>query len=333
MSKITLEDIARDAGYAVSTVSRVLNGSTKISTETKNKVFESASRLEYPIQKKVNGHSGTEVLNIGLVISGFHKGEFYSSFYKGFTEAAEQNNIMLSMVCIDRPKIPFLRMINRLSKLNDGLILFTPEFDRGDYLQLLENLPASYPIVSNGVIENPVFSTITFDSYSGGYITAKYFHEKGYKTFGMIKGPLDKAESRYRYNGFNDFISQTPTMQLSWEFLGDFSFDSGSSAFEAFLDLKEKPRAIFACNDAMCHAFMEAATKEGYRFPEDIAIIGFDDLPICRHHQPTISSISTPYEKLGQQTLDTIKNTILNEKAQNGMLSLLPVSLIERESS
>lgn len=333
MKKITLKEIAEDTGYSISTVSRVLTGSQKISGYAKEKIFKSATKLNYPVNKNINSSLNGHILKIALLISGFHKGEFYASFYKGFTEAAETDNIILSIVCIDQPKSTFIEVANRLCDTNDGLILFTPEFNRDDYLKLHKKLPSGFPIVSNGLIENPVFSTITFDSYSGGHLSAEYFHKNDYLSCGIIKGPQYKTEARYRYNGFRDYITQHTDMKLLWEFDGDYSFDSGTAAFNEFKEFKEKPRAIFASNDAMCHGFLETATKEGYNFPEDVAIIGFDDLPICLHHQPTISSISTPYHELGQLTFEMIKRIMSKSDNQNGMLSLLPVTLAERKSS
>src|SRR5699024_97244 len=279
MKKVTLKDIARDTGYSISTVSRVLNGSQKISTSTRDKIFESVDKLNYSSSLGSNGYTQTKLLHIVLAVSGFHTGEFYASYFKGFTEAAEQYNILLSIICLYGAKENFIKRAEMLSKTNDGLILYTPEYSRSDYLNLQERLPSSFPVVSNGLIESPVFSTLTFDSYSGGHLAAEHFKQKAYTTCGVIKGPIQKVEARYRYNGFADYVKQQQNRRINWEFQGDFSFETGIKAFEAYKNTAQKPRAIFSCNDAMSHGFMEAATKEGYTFPGDIAIIGFDDLP------------------------------------------------------
>lgn len=333
MGKITLEDIAEDSGYSISTVSRALNGSEKISNETKEKVFESAANLEYPTHKLSNGKAAPQFMDIALIVSGFHVGEFYASFYDGFINAVEEKNIILSMVSPRKSGNAFFSFVKKVAENNDGIILYTPELNRRDYLQLKEELPSHYPIVSNGLIENPVFPTISFDGYSGGFLAANHFFNKGYSSCGLIRGPVEKAEARNRSHGFQDFISQHNNMNLNWEFYGDFSFESGLEAFSSFQEAVNKPRAIFSCNDAMCHAFMEAATQAGYIFPDDIAIVGFDDLPICQRHKPTISSISTPYQKLGRSTIKAIIENIGKMVEQESLLSLLPVNLVNRESS
>lgn len=333
--KVTLKDIAEETGYSISTVSRVLNGSDKISAKTRRAIVHSARRLNYPIYHNLNGGNNIETLKIVLIISGHYLGEFYTSFFNGINNAAEEHNIRLSLININKP---FPELIKRLKELSrnqqaDGLILFTPELSKQDYQRLQEGLPDQYPVISNGLIENPVFTTVSFDGYSGGYLGAEHFLKRGYKTCGIIQGPFQKAESRYRANGFRDYVLQAPGQEIVWEYNGDFTYAAGAKAFYSFQRAEKKPRAIFACSDAMCHGFMEEALVNGHQFPDDIAIIGFDDLPICERHRPKISSVHTNYKKLGSVTMEAMREIISNPKQQKGVLSLVPVELKVRESS
>lgn len=332
--KITLKDIAEDTGYSISTVSRVLSGSKKISNRARSKIIDSARRLNYPHFNNSKTHHSPGLLNVFLVVTGFHKGEFYASFFHGFNQAAENNNVQLSMISLNKSLNEICTTVHDLSHQNfDGLILFAPEFEKSDYLKISNSIPEGYPIVSNGLIETPVFSTVSFDGYSGGYLVAEHFNQKNYQQCGIIRGPLSKAEACYRANGFNDYIAQTPNMEMVWQYHGDFTFESGIHAFNSFSALENKPEAIFACNDSMCHAFMETALQEGYTFPDDIAIVGYDDLPICTRHRPTISSIHTDYNQLGEVAMGRLRETILKPEQGRGVLSLVPVTLKSRESS
>ena len=332
--KVTLKDIAEETGYSISTVSRVLNGSGKMSTKARRQIVQSAKKLNYPIYHTANGDSAVDLIQVCLVVSGHHVGEFYASFFHGINRAAEENNVMLSLISINRPFSKLVGTLKRLaSNSYDGIILFTPELTRNDYETIREKLPDGYPVISNGLIENPVFTTITFDGYSGGFLAGEHFKRRGYTTCGIIRGPFEKAESRYRANGFRDFIQQSAGMKVVWDYHGDFTFESGLKAYDSFEELEHQPRAIFACNDVMCHGFMEAALVNGHSFPEDIAIIGYDDLPICRRHRPTISSVHTSYEQLGTVTVQTLHEIITDPGQQKGVLSLVPVELNVRESS
>lgn len=332
--KVTLKDIAEDTGYSISTVSRVLNGSDKISTKTRREIYQSAKKLKYPVYRSLNGDTLIDTLHVSLILTGFHIGEFYASFYHGFNTAARKHNVQLSLTSLQCPFEQSLARIKDLSNSkNDGLIIFAPEFKRKEYQKIYEVLPENYPVVSNGLIENPIFTTVTFDGYSGGYLAAEHFKNKGYKSCGIIRGTFDKIEARYRSNGFRDYIFQASEMELSWDYQGDFTFESGRKAFNDFQKQENKPRAIFASNDAMCHAFIEEALMHDYEVPGDIAVVGYDDLPICERHRPTISSIHTSYEKLGEVTMEKLKELLSKPKQEKGVLSLVPVTLKARNSS
>ncbi len=332
--KVTLKDIADDTGYSVSTVSRVLSGSEKISINTKEEVLECARKLNYLPPKARNSQVSKNVLNIALIASGFHAGEFYVAFYNGLNKAATDDNMHLFLLGIQEPKKQLPDIVKEIALSQfDGAILFVPEFVREDYEQLKEALPGQFPVISNALIEDPVFTTITFDGYSGGYLAARHFDKRDYHNVGIIKGPLERSESRYRVNGYRDYISQHDKMNLTWTFQGDFTYESGARAFQAFDRLDDKPRAIFASNDDMCDGFMETAKGKSYNFPEDIATIGYDDLTVCKHNHPTISSIKTDFKELGTATMKLLREKLANPNMKTGMLSFVPVSVVERESS
>lgn len=332
--KVTLKDIAADTGYSISTISRVLNGSEKISKKTRREVYQSAKKLKYPIYRSINGEKLVDTLNVSLVLTRYHIGEFYASFYDGFNEAAQDHDIRLSLVSLRSGFKDSLKRIKDLAtKGNDGLILFAHEFTVPNYRRILDVIPENYPVVSNALIENPVFSTVTFDGYSGGFLAAQEFSKKGYSKCGIIHGAFEAIEARYRSNGFRDYVLQSKDMELVWNYDGDFSFESGKEAFRDFQRQDKKPRAIFASNDAMCHSFMEEALMHGYEVPDDIAFIGYDDLPICERHRPAISSVHTDYQRLGEITMNKLKELLSSPKQERGLLSLVPVTLKVRESS
>lgn len=332
--KVTLKDIAEETGYSISTVSRVLNGSDKISKKARREIYQTAKRLKYPIYRTLNGEKIVDSLKIFFVVTGFHIGEFYASMFNGLNNAAEKHNAQLSMISMQKSFDEMLQAIKELSKEKyEGMIIFAPEFHKENYEKLKEALPDDFPIVSNALIENPTVSTVTFDSYSGGFLAGEHFRNQKYSKCGIIKGPFKKAEARYRSNGYRDYIFQAPDMELCWEYQGDFTFESGIEAFKSFEKAENKPRCIFASNDVMGHGFLEEALKNNYNVPKDLALIGYDDLPICTRHRPTISSIHTDYETLGMVTMEKMKEILTNPDQQEGVLSLVPVNLEVRESS
>lgn len=330
--KVTLKDIANDTGFAISTISRVLRGSDKISIKTQKKVLSSAEKLGYKIIGNGN-HNQKGKINVALVASGFHEGEFYSSYFHGLNKASAQNNVHLFLNAILNYKENLPKFLTDLaSNYYDGIVLFVPELSRSDYEAIAESLPDEYPIISNSLIENPIFPTVTFDSYSGGFLAAQKFQEKGYKKLGIILGPPERSESRFRKNGFLDYVSQTEDLQCIWIAKGDYTYDSGISAFRKFHEDNIKPEAIFASNDTMAQAFLMMAKDNGYSIPDDIAIIGYDDLPYNKYTHPRLSSIRTDYEKLGNTTIKALLERISKTEISSGLLSFVPVTVSEKES-
>ncbi len=331
--KVTLKDIAKETGYSISTISRVLSNVGKISTKAREEILQAAQRLNYPSSRIAGYEIHKKHLNVAL-ITDFHEGEFYASYYYGIDRAAANENVQLSLLNVSDPKNNIKKFMGDLlsDKYYDCAILFIPELLRKDYEDLMDVIPDSFPVVSNALIENSIFSTITFDGYSGGHQAARLFYKFGYRKVGIVKGPARKAESRFRYNGFKDYIDGKPDMDLAWEFQGDFEFNSGVQSFHDMVESGSAPDAVFICNDLMATAFVDTALVNNVMVPYDIAVLGYDDLPMCRHNNPTISSVRTDFQQLGFATIQALKNRFSGNGQQHGILSLIPVSIMERES-
>lgn len=177
--------------------------------------------------------------------------------------------------------------------------------------------------------------TVTFDNYRGGHLVASHFEELGRRKLGIIQGPANKSEAMLRKNGYIDYINLTDCLDLVWEFNGDYSFEMGKEAYEQYKQSSNKPDAIFCSNDSMAIGFVHNAIRDGLHIPDDLAIAGYDDLPICDLYTPTITSVHTPYELLGKKALELILDRLQqkNDERHTGYTSLVPVSISVREST
>lgn len=330
--KVKLKDIADNTGYSISTVSRVLNGSYEIGKEARQKILKSADELQYPVNK-AKLIPDRKTLQYAL-ITDFHPGEFYASYFYGINKAAKNEGVRLMLISVEDPHKDVSNLITDLSpKSLDGAIIFTPELNHQEHDKIRELMDPDIPIVSHSLLHNPSIHTITFDGYTAGHLVADHFEQKGYNEVAIIKGPFSKAETRFRYNGFRDYIQQSSQLDMVAEFEGDFNFEGGKEAFESFQKLDRKPRAIFASNDLMAHGFMVHAKYFGYHFPDDIALIGYDDLPMCEHNYPKISSVRTDFKSLGLSTFQKLKDMITGSNQHQGKLNLISVDLIERDTT
>lgn len=335
MEKTTLKDIAEDTGLSISTVSRALSQTGKISRENEKIVFESAQRLNYPLASSRTPLELRETINIALVTRHF-TGEFYASLFSGFDESTLNSKVRMNLISINFASSPLTQILTELDRNNfDAAVIFLPEFKAADYSNLLEATKGDFPLVSIAPIANPVMDTVAFDNYRGGYLVANHFEEMGYRKLGIIQGPVKQSEAMLRKNGFIDYIHASDTLELTWQHNGDYSFQHGKDAYDAFRELDDKPEAIFCSNDGMTLGFMHNAIRDGIHIPNDVAVAGFDDLPTCELYTPTITSVRTPYDLLGKKTIELITERLENpnETLHSGYTSLVPVSLSVRESS
>lgn len=335
MIKATLQDIANNTGLSISTVSRILRGESKTSSQNVALTIKTAQEINYPINSRIlnSKYSYKKKIQVALITS-FYPDEFYSTFFYEFNVAASDLNINLSLHVFNPDRGSLAEFVTELSYNSiDSAILFLPTLQEKDYEKVIEEGPKDFTLVSVAPLFNPILDTITFDSYRGGFIVAQHFFEKGYSDVGIITGPINKNESLLRKNGFLDCINQKDDLTLTWQFEGDYSLNSGKHAFEAYIKLQNKPRAIFSSNDYMCLGFLEQAAKNGVKVPEDVAIAGYDDLPICNYVHPAITSIHTDYKILAKKTFGILKENMETTSTYNGVLSVIPVSLSERKTT
>ncbi|MCC5942402.1 MAG: LacI family DNA-binding transcriptional regulator [Balneolaceae bacterium] len=335
LEKVTLKHIANDTGLSISTVSRALSQTGKISKENERKVFESAHRLNYPLATVRTPVELRKSINIALVTK-HYTGEFYASLYEGFDQSTVNTKASMSLTSVSHTSSPVTQIISELkNKRFDAAVIFLPDFRAADYMELLDYMPGNFPLVSIAPIANPVMDTVTFDNYRGGYLVANHFEERGYKNLGIIQGPIKQSEAMLRKSGFLDYIHASDNLNLVWQFNGDYSFQKGKEAYDDFRKAKIKPDAIFCSNDGMTLGFMHSAIRDGVHIPGDVAVAGFDDLPTCELYTPTITSVHTPYDMLGKKTIELIFNRLKQSTAiqHSGYTSLVPVSLSVRESS
>lgn len=333
--KTTLQDISNKTGLSVSTVSRVLRGEAKMDSENVKIVVQTAHELNYQVNVRLlnSAYKLKKKLRIAL-ITNFNQEEFYSALFKGIANSAMTEDVYLSLYDVSDLKGSITDFLVFLSNQSiDGAIIFITNLPEKEYKNLNEKLPKDFAVVSIAPVFHRVIDTVTFDSYMGGYLVGKHFEERGYKDVGIIIGPTDRHEALLRKSGFVDYVTHNSDMNLVWTCNGDYTPASGAKAFIDFQKNEIKPRAVFCSNDYMAMGFMKEIAKANLSIPKDIAVVGFDDLMVCRYLHPTLSSVHTNYQELGSSVINMIKEKISTGEGQKGAFNLIPVSLSVRESS
>jgi DNA-binding LacI/PurR family transcriptional regulator len=326
--RTTLKQVADDTGLSIATVSRALRRDKRRYSKNEEKIYASARKLGYPFIGELNNE---EQLTIALVTE-VHQGEFYSSLFNGFYNSSKNSESDIVFVNLAKHSDDPVQHIINLSKKYSGICLFLPNLEKIDYKRIRQGV-GKYPIISLTPMKNPTIDTVSFDSYSGGYMIAKHFEEQGYKNFGIVSGPGDAVDAVFRKNGFVDHISEKEDLKLVWEYKGDFSSESGRDAFNDYKNQNIPNMAIFGCNDHTCFGFMKGALEAGYKIPKDFIIAGYDNLSFCDNFTPELTSVATNFDILGKRAIRTIENMVNDSNEIIRQFSMVPVEIVIRSST
>lgn len=333
MSSLTLEDIARLAGVSRSTVSRVVNEHPHVRGEVRERVWEVIQRTGYHPNAAARTLASQRSWMIGLVlprsVSSFFTDPFFPHLVQGIAHACNQHDYTLSLFLFgtkdDEDKI-FPRISRR--GLMDGIILQAGQL--GDKLidrLLSSNMPfvvAGRPFHSDGV------SYVDVDNVRASHRATEHLIQHGYRRIATIAGPDNSTVSVDRREGYLRAL-----MEHGWlvdESLiveGDFTEASGYRAMQALLPAR--PDAVFAASDVMAIGAMRAVHQAGLAVPDDIAFVGFDDLPPAAHGTPQLTTVRQPVHKFGVKAVETLID-LIEQGTQPARCIIMDTELIVRES-
>ncbi|MCD7725034.1 MAG: LacI family transcriptional regulator [Clostridiales bacterium] len=325
--KVTIRDVAREAGVSISTVSNALNGVDVLHPDTKRHILETAQRLHYVPNlngKNLKSHA-TKVIGLFLTsLTGPYYGTLADSIYHRCQEYGYELNIFISDK-VDNA------MINLLGHRVDGAIILNEHIQQKEVDMLLENV---IPVVFiDRIQEGALASSVIFDSYREGKLAGKYLLDLGHTTFAYIRGIANNFDNIERLRGFRDVLREsgivlTEKYILRGEFERDAAYRSVSEFVESGTPL---PEAIFAGNDLSAIGTIEALLDKGIKVPEQVSVIGCDDIEMARLVRPSITTVRTSFEEQGSRAVEHLIRMIRDEEP--GTIEVLYGQIMEREST
>ncbi len=324
--KITIKDVAKEAGVSISTVSNALNNVNVLNPDTKEKVLEVARRLNYT--PNLNGRNlkaqATGVLGLFLgAIRGPYYGELSDSIYRACQEGGYELEIFLSSE-------PSHIIANILGHRVDGAIILNSAIGEKQAEILKEQgIPTVY---IDRILVGEKSSSVVFDSHSGGEQAAKFLLELGHKTFMYMEGAKDNYDNFERKAGFLEVLKNAGiTIGDDYILDGDFERITSYNSVTEFLDSdKPLPDAIFAPNDVSAIGVLEALRDGGIKVPEQVSVIGCDDIETARLVSPSLTTIRTYFEKQG---IIAVEQLIRMIKGESGRLITINGRIIPRDST
>jgi LacI family transcriptional regulator len=330
--KITIYDVAKKAGVAISTVSRVLNGSPYVSDDTKDKVQRAIADLEFHPQVNARKLASREPQLVAVAVPTFTT-PFFNEVLKGVKDQIK--NLDIDFIIYDTgssdPETNFKKFLDRGTP--DALIAFSIEIDE-EIHQRLKKMHVPIIIVGS---EHPSYNYYVWDNYKGGYLAAEHLMQRGFKNIGMIRAHSKSPITDLREKGFRDALEKAGMPIREENIVSGITQKhagySEEAGFEAINILKERnalPEAIFCSNDAQAIGAIYAIRQMGLSVPEDVAIIGYDNIKMSKYLD--LTSIDQKMYDVGAKAVQRLAYLIKNPDSTPIQEKIEP-TLVVRKSS
>lgn len=327
--KVTIADVAREAGVSLATVSRVINQKNSVRNATSQRVLDAIDRLGYEVTVHVErevAHSGLLLFNIPSIAN-----PFYSDVVRGARASAERHGYQL---LIHESHINANTLGNLLSVIRhtraQGIIIANQV-----QAPILKNLNSIIPVVQCGEYnESANIPYVSVDDVQASVQVVEYLASINRKKIALLDGPTHYKYSRHRLEGYRQGLERL-NIRYNPQFvihLSDVSYDLAIAAAMQLLNMDNPPDAFFAASDVFAISIVRAAFLAGFRIPEDLAVVGFDNVTISATSVPSITTVNQPKRQLGFTACELLLEQISAPTALTKKV-ILETELIIREST
>jgi LacI family transcriptional regulator len=333
MARVTLERVAEIAGVSRSTVSRVINGQEGVRPEIRRRVLDVVELTGFVPHAAARSLAGHRSHILGLAIrqttQQIFADPYFAALVQGVSRACTQRDETLSLFLFesasDHDELP-ARLLR--TKLIDGLVITATFADDPLVWQLTE---AKIPLVVVGEVSNPDISTVDADNEGGAALAAEHLLNLGRKRIATVTGPMRSGAAASRRVAFERALAAAgQPLQRELVAEADFTDDGGYEATKRLLP--HRPDAIFAFSDRMALGVLRALTEAGLAVPDDVALIGFDDLPPARQARPPLTTVHQGVEQAGVAAVELLLERIEDPEAPARRIEL-PTTLVVRAST
>lgn len=325
----TMKDIARIAKVSTSTVSHVINNTRYVSDEIREKIMKVVNELNYTPSAVARSLKVKETKTLGMLVTATSN-PFFAEVVSGVEQYCNQHHYNLIISSIDGNEQRLQQNIQTLiQKQVDGLLLMYSDTRHAMVEQLNLNLPIVvmdwWPTELNAdkIYENSEF---------GAYLATKTLIEQGHKNIAIITGKLDKSLAHNRLLGYQKALQDAHLpINPDWIIESHFDFEGGVEGMKKLLQITPRPTAVFACSDTIAVGIYQVAWQQGLHIPQDISVIGYDNIMLAQYLTPPLTTIHQPKAELGKLAVETLLERIKSPNLEYKTTMLQP-QLIWRAS-
>lgn len=305
MKPANIRDVARRAEVSVASVSRVLNGAGPVTDGTRKKVMEAVEALQYVPHSGARSLSTSRTHTVGVILPDLH-GEFFSELIRGMDLAARERGFHLIVSSSHDDAEAAGAAVRSMRGRVDGLILMSPHATVG---RAAANLTSGLPVVRlNDDAAEPERPSIVVDNRGGAVAAVRHLIELGRRRIVHVAGPADNLEAEARLSGYLQAMADAGLDARVIE--GDFDMESGRRAGADLAREGQGVDAVFAGNDMMALGVMRSLEDEGVNCPREVAVVGFDDVPLASLVRPGLTTLRIDIAGTGREALERLLGLI-----------------------
>ena len=331
IQRTTIKQVAHEAGVSTQTVSRVINGRPDVSHETRLRVQQVIDRLAYQPSAVARSLIRKRTHTIGVIGSGL---EYFgpSRTLAGIEKQAGDLGFSVLLVLLHEPETENLQPVvaDMLSRQVEGIIWAAPEI-AGNRSWISNTEQPMVPIVFLTMENRPGIPVVTVDNRLGGRLATQHLLSQGRRHIALVTGPPTWWEARERELGWREALTEAGLKVEPRQIAeGNWSPESGEQAFTKLRTQFPEMDAVFASNDQMAQGILHAAWKENLHIPDNLAVVGFDDIPEAAYFIPPLTTIRQETNELGRAAVRVLNRLITSWNSSSPETTVQPVSLEPR---
>jgi LacI family transcriptional regulator len=327
----TIREVAKRAGVSYATVSHVINNTRFVSQDTRGRVQAAMNELNYRPNALARSLRRGQTNTLGLILPD-SANPFFAEIGRSIEDTAFKLGFSVILCNTERDTNREQLYVDLLSKKQVDGIIFVAAGDQADSLNFLLSQGMPCVLIDRDLPNIEVDAVLT-DNQQGGYLATRHLIELGHRRIACIAGPSHITPSAERITGYRQALEEAGiAFNEALVVGGDYHPDSGLHIAAALLDLASPPTAFFALNDLMAMGALRAAAVAGRRVPEDLAIVGYDDIEFASFTNPPLSTVAQPKSEIGSQATKLLVERIADKTTRTRRVVLLP-ELIIRGSS
>ncbi|AOP44573.1 DNA-binding transcriptional regulator CytR [Edwardsiella piscicida] len=326
----TMKDVAKYAGVSTATVSRALMNPEKVSAATRQKVEQAVLAVGYAPHTLARSNKRGESRTILVIVPDICD-PFFAEVIQGIERtAAEHGYLVLLGDCAQQmqQEKTFVNLI--ITKQIDGMLLLGSNIPFDASKEEQRNLPPM--VMANEFAPELELPTVHIDNLTAAFKAVLYLHDLGHQRIGCLAGPEHMPLSQYRLQGYIQALRRCGLSETGYVAHGDFTFEAGAKALAQLMALPQPPTALFCHSDVMAIGALSQAKRLGIKVPEELSIIGFDDIRLAQYADPPLTTVAQPRYQIGREAMLLLLEQLHHHRVVSGS-RLLDSELIIRGST